>query len=84
MSRNLKIAGVAALAGMMMAVVVAGAVMHEQPAPPAAALPQPAAVPEALTRELERCATITMPDAGCEAAWSANRRRFFGEEGSRP
>ena len=28
--------------------------------------------------------TLTMPDAGCEAAWAANRRRFFGEEGSRP
>ena len=30
-----------------------------------------------LDRELERCATLTMPDSGCEAAWAENRRRFF-------
>ena len=84
MSRTAKIAGVAALAGMMMAVVVVGIVTHERPAPAATPVPQAAAINEALTRELDRCATLTMPDAGCEAAWTANRRRFFGEEGSRP
>lgn len=84
MSRTAKIAGVAALAGMMMAVVVARVVTHERPSPAATPVPQVAVVPEALTRELDRCATLTMPDAGCEAAWAANRRRFFGQEGARP
>ena len=84
MSRNLKIAGVAALAGMMMAVAVTGVVTSASPAPATTPVQQAAAVPEALARELDRCATLTMPDAGCEAAWTANRRRFFGEEGTRP
>ncbi|MBR3192739.1 putative entry exclusion protein TrbK-alt [Bosea sp. (in: a-proteobacteria)] len=84
MSRTAKIAGVAALAGMMMAVVVAGVVTRERPAPATTPIPQATAAPEALTRELERCATLTMPDAGCEAAWATNRRRFFGEEGAQP
>jgi len=84
MSRTAKIAGVAALAGMMAAVVVAGAVTREKPAP-AATFVAPAAITDAaLTRELDRCATLTMPDSGCEAAWAANRRRFFDEEGARP
>jgi conjugative transfer region protein TrbK len=84
MSRTAKIAGVAALAGMMMAVVVAGVVTREQPAPAPPPVQQAAAMPEALARELDRCATLTMPDAGCETAWAANRRRFFGEKGVRP
>jgi conjugative transfer region protein TrbK len=84
MSRSAKVAGVAALAGMMVAVVVAGVVTRERPAPAATPVLQVATMPETTARELDRCATITMPDAGCEAAWSANRRRFFGEEGTRP
>ncbi len=84
MSRTAKIAGVAALAGMMMAVVVAGVVTRASPAPAATPVQQAAAMPEALARELDRCATLTMPDAGCEEAWTGNRRRFFGEEGTRP
>ena len=40
----------------------------------------PAAVPDPLTAELQRCqvlATQAKDDAGCEAAWAENRRRFF-------
>jgi len=33
-----------------------------------------------LARELKRCATLTMPDSGCEAAWAENRRRFFRQD----
>lgn len=76
-SRTIRLAGVAALAGMMMAVAILAAVN-----PPASAPTSPGAVragarDEALARALDRCATLTMPDAGCEAAWAANRRRFF-------
>ena len=76
-SRTAKIAGVAALAGFMMAVAIVAAT-HK----PESASALPSAVRgdqrhDRLARELDRCATLTMPDAGCEAAWAENRRRFF-------
>ena len=37
-----------------------------------------------LARELDRCASLTMPDSGCEAAWAANRRRFFRQDEPAP
>ena len=80
-SRTAKIAGVAALAGLMMAVAILAATRDRTPAPP----PTPAIVRDTegrsrLNRELERCATLTMPDSGCEAAWAENRRRFFHQD----
>lgn len=80
MSRNAKIAGVAALAGIMMTVAIVAATEEHKPV---AVIPQHAdggVAADQLARELERCRTLTMPDAGCEVAWDANRRRFFGEE----
>lgn len=81
MSRNAKIAGVAVIAGIMFAVVVE---RFREPFD----LPLEAVLPlldegesrELLARELERCATLTMPDKDCETAWAENRRRFFGRE----
>ncbi|MCZ4107026.1 putative entry exclusion protein TrbK-alt [Brevundimonas diminuta] len=83
-SRTAKIAGVAALAGLMMTVAIVAAVRPDQPAPP-----PPAALPveggqARLARELDRCAILTMPDAGCEAVWAANRRRFFRQDERAP
>ena len=71
----------AALAGLMMAVAILAATRDRTPAPP----PTPAIVRDAerrsrLARELDRCATLTMPDSGCEAAWAENRRRFFHQD----
>lgn len=84
MSRTAKIAGVAALAGLMMTVAIVAAVRPEQPSPPPlAALPAEGGKAR-LARELDRCATLTMPDAGCEAAWAENRRRFFRQDESVP
>lgn len=84
MSRTAKIAGVAALAGLMMTVAIVAAVQPDEPAPvPPLVLP----VDEGrarLARELDRCATLTMPDSGCEAAWAANRRRFFRQDEPAP
>ncbi len=86
MSRNSRIAGVAAIAGIMLAV---GVVALREPRDP----PREAVLPiaqeneqqEMLARELERCATLTMPDTTCEQAWVEKRRRFFGsDEGGRP
>lgn len=87
MSRNAKIAGVAALAGIMMTVAIVAATEEGKPV---ADIPQHAsggAAAGPLVSELERCRKLTMPDAGCEVVWDANRRRFFGEDqpkGNRP
>ena len=82
MSRTAKIAGVAALAGLMMTVAIVAAVQPDEPAP-APPLILPADEGQArLARELDRCASLTMPDSGCEAAWAANRRRFFRQDES--
>ena len=80
MSRTAKIAGVAALAGLMMTVAIAAAVQPDEPAP-APPLVLPADEGQArLARELDRCASLTKPDSGCEAAWAVNRRRFFRQD----
>ena len=84
MSRTAKIAGVAALAGLMMTVAIVAVVRPQQPAPP-----PPLALPaeegrDRLARELERCATLTMPDKDCETAWAEKRRRFFGRDAVTP
>jgi conjugative transfer region protein TrbK len=78
-----KIAGIAALAGMMMTVAIVAAVTPPRASAPSA---KAAARPERdpLAPELARCRVSPEPDAGCEAAWETHRRRFFGEEGARP
>ena len=80
MSRTAKIAGVAALAGLMVTVAIVRVTRPDEPAPPPA-LARPAEEGgDRLALELDRCATLTMPDAGCEAAWAENRRRFFRQD----
>ncbi len=80
MPRTAKIAGVAALAGLMMTVAIVAAVQPDEPAP-APPLFLPADEGQArLARELDRCASLTKPDSGCEAAWAVNRRRFFRQD----
>ena len=85
MSRNAKIAGVAALAGIMLAVALAGSREPHEPQLEAV-LPvlEEGEQEKRLARELERCATLTMPDSGCEAAWAEKRRRFFGKDADAP
>ncbi|MGV7120517.1 putative entry exclusion protein TrbK-alt [Sphingopyxis sp. 550A] len=78
MSRTAKIAGGAALAGMMMTVAVVSASRRPEPAAPPPAARESAANP--ITVDMRRCRTLTMPDSGCEAAWEAKRRRFFGKD----
>ena len=78
MSRTGKIAGGAALAGMMMTVAVVSASRRPEPAAPPPAARESAADP--IIADMRRCRTLTMPDSGCEAAWEAKRRRFFGKD----
>lgn len=80
-SGTAKIAGVAALAGIMLAVAVAG--LREPDAQPlnaTAPVPEESEQQKLLARELDRCAALTMPDSACEAAWAENRERFFGRD----
>ncbi|WP_341021148.1 putative entry exclusion protein TrbK-alt [Brevundimonas diminuta] len=81
MSRSAKIAGVAMAGGILMATAIA--VDDREPIAP---MPSPAelAPHDRLRDELARCRTLTMPDAGCEAAWEEHRRRFLGREDDRP
>ncbi|OHT18699.1 MULTISPECIES: putative entry exclusion protein TrbK-alt [Sphingomonadales] len=85
MSRNAKIAGVAALGGIMLAVAVVAS-REPQGLPREAVLParEQGEQQKRLARELERCATLTMPDSGCEQAWAEKRRRFFGKDADAP
>lgn len=77
-----------ALVGLMLAVTVSIAMVRpESGGPGNGALAGNAAVgaaagaaPGPATRTLARCRTLTMPDSGCEAAWEARRRHFFGED----
>ena len=84
-SRNAKIAGVAALAGIMFVVAVE---TFREPGhrPLDAVLPllDEGDARTLLARELERCATLTMPDKDCETAWAEKRRRFFGRDAVTP
>ena len=81
MSRTAKIAGVAAVAGLMMAVALVAVTQNRAPTPlTTPAIPRDAEGRSRLNRELDRCATLTMPDSGCEAAWAENRRRFFRQD----
>jgi len=78
MSRTAKIAGVAAVAGMM---VTVGMVSVSQPEPAPATVTAAGELPAAKSAaDLRRCRTITMPESSCEAAWEAKRRHFFGRD----
>lgn len=81
MSRTAKIAGVAAVSGLMMAVAIATAV--DRTAPPPVQAGPPSDGPDPLARELARCRALTVPDIGCDAAWEASRSRFLGNSEDR-
>jgi conjugative transfer region protein TrbK len=83
MSAAAKIAGVATLAGFMMTVAVIAAVTEPR-VPEAVNAAATRAERDPLAAELARCRALTMPDSGCEAAWAAHQRRFFGKEGTQP
>ncbi|CCW17979.1 hypothetical protein EBBID32_23290 [Sphingobium indicum BiD32] len=84
MGRPGKLLLAAALGGLMLAVTVGIAMVRpERGGPGSRALAGGAAAggaPGPATRNLARCRTLTMPDSGCEAAWEARRRHFFGED----
>lgn len=78
MNRSAKIAGVALASGILLATAIVIAV-DDRPAEKAS-LRIEAIGADPLRAELDRCRTLTMPDAGCEAAWEDHRRRFLGRD----
>ena len=78
MSRAVKIVAAAAFGGFLMAVAVVAA-RHDAPREPGIVVVPDETAPEAQA-DMARCRAITMPDSGCEAAWEARRRRFFGRK----
>lgn len=83
MAATARIAGAAALAGLMMTVAITAAVI-EPGEPEPVGTEAPRTEQDRLAAELARCRALTMPDSGCEAAWTAHRRRFFGQESDQP
>lgn len=79
MSRSAKIAAVAVIAGLMMTVAIVTLTSEPEPKPVQAELGE-GDLSDGLASELERCRIVTMPDAGCEAAWEAHRRHFLGQD----
>jgi len=76
-----KIAVGGGVGGLMLAVAIASA-LRGPPRPVAFPAPQEIA-PRQADATPARCRTITMPDSGCDAAWEARRRHFFGEDQAR-
>lgn len=79
MSRAAKIAAVAVLGGLLMAL----AILHlsSPPAPGASPPNRIAADARPVTSTVsERCRTLTVADTECAVAWEAKRRHFFGQK----
>ena len=77
MGRAAKIAGVAVLGGVALAIALIA--MIEPPAP-RASVPVASGADTHPADDIARCRTITTPDPACEAAWEARRRQFFGRK----
>lgn len=79
MGRAAKIAAVAVLGGLLMAL----AILHLSSSPaPDASPPNRIGgdANSALSTVSERCRTATVADTECAAAWEAKRRHFFGQK----
>lgn len=80
MGRAGKVAGIAVLGGLGLALALVAAA-----GPPTARASAPPQISGADAHPdrggtLRRCRSVTVPDAECEAAWEAKRRHFFGQE----
>ena len=79
MGRAAKIAAVAVLGGLLMAL----AILHlsSPPAPDASPPNRIGGDANSVASTVsERCRTVTVSDTECAAAWEAKRRHFFGQK----
>jgi len=79
MGRTAKIAAAAALGGLLLALTI-GMAATERPRTNTVTVHAGEVADYRVEPDLRRCRTLTMPDAGCEAAWEDKRRRFFGKD----
>ena len=80
MSRAMKLLCAGTLAGLMAAAVV-GVGARTDVAPGRAGVRTTHPTHTARAGIPNHCRTVTDPDSACEAAWDAERRRFFGQAG---
>lgn len=78
MGRTTKIALAGALGGLFIALSV-GMAMKDDTSTQTIVVKEDKGVKAPHDTDLRRCRTLTMPDAGCEDAWEARRRHFFGK-----
>jgi len=79
LGRAAKVAVIAVLGGLIMALAIVHASSPPAPGASAATMSE-ADAPITETAVAERCRTITVADSECEAAWEAKRRHFFGQK----
>lgn len=73
-----KIAVGGVLGGLMLTIALVAEL--RRPTPPANLSTEASPDAEDSARIPARCKSITMPDSGCDAAWEASRRHFFGDQ----
>lgn len=78
MSRVMKLIGIVLLVGLMIAVIIAAAIDRQGSAKRIATASVDHPDHTISTAIPDRCRAITSSDAACEAAWGAERDRFFG------
>lgn len=79
MGRAAKIAAIAVLGGLIIALTILHASSPPAPGASAPTMTEKDA-PVTDTAVAERCRTITVADPECAAAWGAKRRHFFGQK----
>lgn len=79
MGRAAKIAAVAVLGALLMTLAILHASSPPTPRAPVPPISGASAHPAAAD-VADRCRTVTVADADCEAAWDAKRRHFFGQK----
>lgn len=84
MSRSAKLAAAAAFGGLLMAIAIKGATLPPASPPSVGTESVDAPAPPLAEAMLRRCRTITEPEPACDAAWNAERRRFFRTRDRQP
>jgi len=77
MGRTAKLAAAAAFGGTFAAIAIVTATRPAAPPAIAVLTAAPEAMPPTHDDALKRCRSVSVADAECDAAWEAERRRFF-------
>ncbi len=80
MGRSAKLAGVAVIGGLFLAIAMMSAKRSPTGSADEADRPPETVSIAPIAGELKRCRTVAEPDPVCDAAWDAQRRRFFRED----